>query len=287
MATEKTETRAPFFVMAHHRSGSNFLNDLLQAHPALECVNEPFSMHTAFFRECDLEPWLAQDFDPDCLHRTLAPHEGLRAYLLEMRQHLQQSCASRVVGFKETALFGKLEWLQAFIPGIKVVFLRRDPRAIVSSVLRSGLTDFWHYARLVPPAFAQLCPQYQSSAGDDEACAAEIAAMSVVVRYELAERELPACAHRTIDLDEFMREPAESLNALTAFLGVHPDAEQVSFLLKRQIVSRGGAFSSFRSPADVKNTWRGHLSVRQVEAIESVLTAIRERHDGQGLTEVC
>jgi len=49
------DLRAPFLLLAHHRSGSNLLNDLLQAHPCIECLNEPFSMHTPFFREHDLQ----------------------------------------------------------------------------------------------------------------------------------------------------------------------------------------------------------------------------------------
>src|SRR5687767_12798578 len=101
--------RAPFFVMAHHRSGSNFLNDLLQSHPHLECINEPCSMHTGFFRECDLVPWLGSDFDPEVLHRSLMQHEGLRAYLADFKSYLLQSSSLRVLGFKETVLFGKLE----------------------------------------------------------------------------------------------------------------------------------------------------------------------------------
>ena len=63
--------RAPFLVLAHHRSGSNFLNDLLQAHPCIECLNEPLSMHTRFFRDCDLARWTHEDFDPRWLHRSL------------------------------------------------------------------------------------------------------------------------------------------------------------------------------------------------------------------------
>ena len=65
------ESHPPFFVMAHHRSGSNFLNDLLQQHSGIECLNEPLSMHTRFFREHDLALWTAADFDTVLLHGSL------------------------------------------------------------------------------------------------------------------------------------------------------------------------------------------------------------------------
>src|SRR5687767_880319 len=96
---KQIDPRAPFFVMAHHRSGSNFLNDLLQKHSCIECLNEPLSMHTRFFREHDLAPWYADEFDPESLHPSLADQAPLRAYLLELRQYLSQSTSRRIVGF--------------------------------------------------------------------------------------------------------------------------------------------------------------------------------------------
>lgn len=270
-----TDARAPFLVMAHHRSGSNFLHDLLQSHPRIECINEPFSMHTRFFRQCDLVRWSEADYDPVLFHVALAKHGGLRAYLSDLREYLLQSTRGRVIGLKETALFGKLEWLKEFLPSLKIFFLTRDPRAIVSSVLRSGLAEFWRYRDLVPRAFREIYPQYESRAGeaDPSTHEAEIAAMSVVTRYELARRSLHLFEHRLVSLDEVMRDPAACLQSMTDFLEVEAHPDQVSFLKQRQIVSRGGAFSSFRAPDDVQTTWRRHLNARQIEVIERVMFA--------------
>jgi hypothetical protein len=273
-----TVVRAPFLLMAHHRSGSNFFHDLLQSHPAVECINEPFSMHTRFFRQCDLVRWTAADYDPAVLHVSLAKHDGLRSYLLELKEYLLQSDSERIIGFKETALFGKLEWLKEFLPSLKIVFLKRDPRAIVSSVLRSGLSDFWCYRNLVPKAFRELWPDYRSAVDPaDLRCSdAELIAMSVATRYELARRTLNLFEHRALWLHEVMREPASSLDSIACFLGLEPHAQQMSFLSGRRDESRGGTFSSFRSAEDVENTWRRHLSERQIEAIDRVLFAARE-----------
>lgn len=283
-----TDPRAPFFVMAHHRSGSNFLNDLLQKHPCIECLNEPLSMHTGFFRERDLALWHADNFDPELLHADLADHAALRSYLLELRQYLLCSKGDRVIGFKDTCLFGKLGWLKRFMPSLKIIFLRRDPHAIVSSVLRSELAGFWRYADLVPPAFAQICPGFVSrvETGDIAARAAETVAMSVALRYELARHTLDLFAHRTLDLDELMRKPMHCLQLLADFLGVEPDPEQMSFIITRQRESRGGLFSSFRAPVDVEGAWRTHLSERQIEAIDQVMQAAREAATNSSLMEV-
>jgi len=57
------------------------------------------------------------------------------------------------------------------------------------------------------------------------------------------------------------------------FLEIEPHPQQMAFLHARRGVSRGGAFSSFRHQDDVENTWRRHLSTRQVEVIEHVMFA--------------
>lgn len=274
---ETPELPAPFLVMAHHRSGSNFVNDLLQSHPAIECLNEPLSMHTRFFRDCDLAHWSGADYDPRDLHPALARQEDLRDYLVELRQYLLRSTHGRVMGFKETVLFGKLEWLKAYLPDLKIVFLTREPCAIVSSVLRSGLFEFWRYGELVPKTFHALYPHYESrvDAADASTREAEIAAMSVAARHELARRSMHLFDHRVVPLETVMQEPASAVKSLTEFLGVaaHPDPE--SFLMRRQAMSRGGTFSSFRAADDVQATWRRHLSARQVEAIQCVMAAAR------------
>ncbi len=264
---------SPYFLMAHHRSGSNFLNDLLQAHPRIECLNEPFSMHTRYFRECDLDPWTEEEFDPQLFHPALAAHAGVRDYLLQFRDYLSQSSPQRVIGFKDTVLFEKLGWLKAFMPSLKIVFLKRDPRSIVSSVLRTDLLEFWDYAKLVPPAFRQLFPHYVSrfpQAGRSTAVA-ELVAMSVAVRYEYARRALQQVDHLELHLDRLMREPVENLRSIAGFLGVEPHERQLSFLEQRQVETRGGTFSSFRSPDDVQRGWQRHLDAEQIRVIEDVL----------------
>jgi len=264
---------APYFVMAHHRSGSNFLNDVLQAHSCIECINEPLSMHTDYFRHCDLEPWTQDQYDPVLLHPSLAPHHLLRSFLLDFRTYLLYSNDVRVIGFKETVLFGKLDWLKAYLPTLKVLLLKRDPCAVVASVLRSNLLSFWDYAHLVPPAFKALHPGYVATQipVDPAVQAAEVAAMSVAVRDDMARRSIDQFDHVEVDLTDLMNDPANALNAITNFLCVEPDARQLDFVRRRQAETRGGTFSSFRSRDDVENGWRRNLAADQVRVIQEVL----------------
>jgi len=230
-------------------------------------------MHTAYFRDCDLEPWSGNDFDSVLLHPSLAPHETLRAYLLDLRAYLSQSSDARVIGFKDTLLFEKLDWLKKFIPSLKILLLKRDPRSIVSSVLRTNLLELWDYARLVPPAFRKIRPNYVSrvDAADRATAAAEVVAMSIVTRYELARCAIQSFDHTEVHLDALMRRPQEQLEAIAGFLGVPPHEGPLVFLNERQAVSRGGMFSSFRLQDDVRHTWESHLNEAQIRVIEEVM----------------
>ena len=242
-------------------------------------------MHTRFFRECDLVRWSGADYDPAYLHATLAEHDGLRAFLLDLRKYLLRSNEDRVMGFKETALFGKLEWLKEFLPTLKILLLTRDPRAVVSSVLRSGLSEFWRYRDMVPRAYHEIFPHYQrrSDSSDPAIRDAEIAAMSVATRYEVARRSVHLFDYKVVSLEEVIRDPVGCLESMTAFLGVESHPDPVSFLQRRQGVSRGGAFSSFRAPDDVQSAWQRHLSAGQIEVVEDVLSAARRQSPGIGL----
>ena len=281
MVVSQPERRPPFLVMAHHRSGSNFLNDVLQSCAGIECLNEPLSMHTRFFREHDLVPWTAAEHDLQMLHPSLRDDETVRSFLLALKAYLRQSRRGHVIGFKDTCLFGKLGWLKAFLPDLRVVFLRRDPRAIVSSVLRSKLTSLWSYSELVTAAFARAYPGYVSGLGRSELARSDLAlrttevvAMSVALRYELARCSLGDFEHVSIDLSDLSHEPARVVEELVAFLGADAVGDASAFIRRRQGETRGGLFSTYRSLNDVENGWREHLSEAQLVLIAQVEAAV-------------
>lgn len=271
------DSRPPFLVMAHHRSGSNFLNDVLQSCAGIECLNEPLSMHTRFFREHDLVPWGAADHDPEWLHPSLRDDDTVRVFLQELKAYLGESRRGRVIGFKDTCLFGKLGWLKAFLPELRVIFLRRDPRAIVSSVLRSKLSTLWSYSELVTAAFAREFPGYVSrvARGDAALRTTEVVAMSVALRYELARRCLHHFPHLCLELADISREPARVVAGLVDFLGAEAAGDAEAFIRTRQAETRGGLFSSYRSRDDVENGWREHLGEAQLALIDEVQAAVR------------
>jgi hypothetical protein len=128
-------SKAPaYLILGHHRSGTNFVSELIQKNPHVACLSEPLSMHTYFFRENDLVPWDAESYDQAILHPDLYAFPKVILPLQELRKWLMHSPDGRFRGFKETLLFEKLPWVREFLPGLRVINLVRDPRAIVSSV---------------------------------------------------------------------------------------------------------------------------------------------------------
>ena len=83
----------PFLILGHHRSGSNFLADLLQANERIECLSEPLSMHTDF-RRFDLETWTGEEFASSCLHASLRDAPGTVAFLRQLQDWLYGPAAA-------------------------------------------------------------------------------------------------------------------------------------------------------------------------------------------------
>jgi hypothetical protein len=126
----------------------------------------------------------------------------------------------------------------------------------------------------VPPRFEALCPGYRREAADAGAQQAELVAMSVAVRRDLARRSLGRFVHHDVCLETFSKDPRAGLQSLSRFLGLEPHADQLQFLEQREAVTRGGRYSSFRAASDVQGAWRRHLSDAQRAAVEAVLQAV-------------
>jgi len=138
-----------FLVLSHHRSGSNFVCNLLCENKEIVCLNEPWSMHTDFFKKNDLITWKKDEYDEEFLHYSLKDSKLLVEYLKELRSYMTEESLNRAIGFKETLLFEKLTWLKEFMPNLKIIYLVRDPRAVVNSALRKDMYKIWDYETTV------------------------------------------------------------------------------------------------------------------------------------------
>ena len=132
-----------FLLLGNQRSGTNYVLDMINQHPEIETINEPFSMHLDFFR-MDEEKWTADDVDPQYLHQKLRMLSQTQKYITDLNLWLNAPYPL-LRGFKEAALFEKFDWLQSVVHIDKTVLIIRDPRAIVNSVMKRNMQhSFWN-----------------------------------------------------------------------------------------------------------------------------------------------
>ena len=118
------------------RSGTNFLQDLVNSHPACEVQNEPISMHLPEARYWDL-----------CKNGVVAEALACRCqscFMCHLRTWLR---TGDYRGFKETTLFSLLPDCQKWLPELKIVFLKRDVKEIINSHVRGKLFHTWDLSK--------------------------------------------------------------------------------------------------------------------------------------------
>jgi Sulfotransferase family len=250
-------------ILSHHRSGSNFLNDLIQT-AGIECINEPLSMHTDF-RRYDLELWTGDEFAPTCLHERLSSTPGTSAFIRVLCDWLLLSPPAATRGIKETLLFDKLSWYHALMPSLKVIWLIRDPRAVIHSILHSGLWRLWEYQQRVAP----FCQEYFGDRSIAPASPGELALWSWLVRQALATEHLTLFAYIKVRLEDLVRSPEAELERISRFLGVAVRPQQGRELMHGH-ESRGGAFSTVRDSDKVLTGWEQGLTSELRRYIEDV-----------------
>ncbi len=253
----------PFMVLGHHRSGSNFLTDLIQANELVECISEPLSMQTDF-RRFDLELWTAEEFALPHLHDRLRDLPGVAAFLARLRDWLYAAPAGLARGMKETLLFDKLGWCREMFPSLRVIWLVRDPRAVVHSVLQCGLWDFWEY----PQRVGGFCREYFGDPGIAPASPAELTLWSWKARYALAQEHLLGFDHLQVRLEDLISSPRRELERIGELVGFRVTAAQELVAVRPTAESRGGTFSTVRRGGEVLNGWRTGLAAAEREYVE-------------------
>lgn len=260
---------SPFLILSHHRSGSNFLNNILQEHPKFECINEPLSMHTNIFRELDLKPWTSSEFNETSLHSDLNDYPDLIIFLKELRNWLVTPYDGHTRGLKETLLFEKLEWVKQFIPNLNIIFLVRDPRAVICSVLKKGeaYKKIWKYDQTIP----EYTKKYLNIPGEIVLDPVHLTTWSWKIRTELTFRYKELFNHRVIKLEELILNTEQTLDNIMSFLGSELNYKQTEFIKRSHSQTRGKEYSSYRDINDVLSSWERKLSDADRHYIESNL----------------
>jgi hypothetical protein len=257
--------RIPFAVLAHHRSGSNFLVEVLRANQAISCLTEPLAQHLPVFIQRDVEYWPSPI--PAPIAEILAD-SFTRSYLAELRAWLI-SGGTKIRGFKETRLAEKLDWFETSISPIRSIVLIRDPRAVTASILaRPQLIDYWIDA-------AQLVHLPGVVNGIDINSVVARSAAIWTHRYSgLLDR-----AHKNgaliVRLESLVMDPESSLAEINKYLGISHDSHQISAINRQD--STEGIYSTFRRPAEVLTKWHAAISPQEERLIVRIAGSIMER----------
>ena len=73
--------------------------------------------------------------------------ENEKHFLEQMKEYICES--PNVSGFKDTCLYGKMNWMLEEFEGIKVIHLVRNPLAVVNSCLRNNMWKHWNYEYVI------------------------------------------------------------------------------------------------------------------------------------------
>jgi hypothetical protein len=221
-------------------------------------------MHTDCFRAWDLTPWTAEQYDREFLHPMLRERPHAIGFLRHLRRYLVRAPKGVLRAFKETTLFEKLPWLDRYLPGVRIVLLVRDPRAVVYSVLRRRMQEFFGYRDALRRWSAEI------GAEVDGLSPVALVAHSWRLRMRLAHQYLSKREHLVVRLEDVFGPPRKGLANLMNFIGTAVDERQVEFL-EYAAQTSGQQYSTRRCYRDVVDLWRNALSQSDIEEVENIV----------------
>lgn len=244
----------PFLIINHHRSGSNFLCRVIKENKKVRCLNEPLSMHMDFFKKHDLEI-----MDKARLVSKLDVNES--AYLQRLKIYLDET--PTITGFKETGLFGKMDWVFQYFEGIKIIYLVRNPLAVVNSCLRDDMWKQWNYEVVIN----NYCNSSNIITSPFELCV-----KSWKIRYNLFETEMRKKDYLVVRLEDLVFEPKSTLYKVMNYIGSDVTKQQVELINNSYLSERGKNYSIYRNKEKILNDWKRTLGEEQIEYIKRELS---------------
>jgi hypothetical protein len=225
-------------------------------------------MHTSYFAERDLVRWDGRDYHPRLLQPELARWPEALEFTGDLFAYLAASPPGRSRGFKETLLFEKLPWLARVAPALRVIHLVRDPRAVVTSLLRLNFDRLWNYRHNLERYLRRYddLPFTVELGTELDQCIS-----SWQVRHFEARRHLDEFAHVRIRLEDLLDAPGPTLGRVMTLLGARVEDRQLDWVRRSQQDTRGGPYSTYRRREDVVCAWRRQLSGSDRARIEDRL----------------
>ena len=254
-----------FVLLGQHRSGTNYLLDLIRHHPAVDTINEPFSMHLDFFRE-DETPWSSEDYEVDILHKCLQPFPETVEYIKDLNHWLNFPFPN-VRGFKETALFEKWDWINRVLCYDKLIIIVRDPRATIASVLRRDLhRSWWDYkSRLI--TYYNLTDVRSVIDSPLLTCAAILKVRMGYLRKIMGKE---SCL--VVRLEDIVNSNGSEVQRVMEYLGLDLHLEQIEFITETSSETRDFTYSNYRQTDQVLHSWKKIIKGKDCEMVENYLS---------------
>lgn len=249
-----------FIILGNQRSGTSYLLDLINQHPSVDTINEPFSMHLDFFR-IDENPWTKDDFDDVLLHPTLKNYPETRHFIRGLERWLNFDFP-KVRGFKETALFEKYDWMQHVLSFDHTIIVVRDFRAVINSVLRRKMhRGWWDYEKRLLDYYDYRGPM------DDHIICAELLKHRTNYLIDIIQ-EYPC---HVLRLEDLLNHPEMELDLLMKHIGLEIAEEQKAFFRETSKETRDSTYSNFRKKEDVVDKWKIYFEPSIVRDINNIL----------------
>ena len=256
-----------FLLLGHQRAGTSFFLDLLRHNMEIDTINEPFSMHTDFFRSNE-ERWGRRDYNQRYLHKDLKNRPITQSFVKDLALWMN-SDSERVRGIKETALIEKYDWLVEALGIDKTIILIRDPRAVYYSVIKRNMQNsWWNYKEKVV--------KYYFSEDINLSDELEVVCRVINQRY----RELLNISKKkskeilVVRLEDVLELPDYYIEEVMGFLNLTYDDNQKAFFNKTKCETRDSTYSNYRKKEDVLDGWKNGINQADRERIEQIFEDI-------------
>lgn len=277
----------PVLILGHPRSGTNFLSSIIMSHPHVSFLVEPFSLHCSFFTDNDLRYWDSSDFDPALFNRDLISSPDMQQFLKDFTGWIRFPSGD-VKAFKETTLFLKMGWLKQWMPDLKVIYVERDPIGVVSSFKTSNLFERWGYGRRFGILEAEVrtkdeLVRHRGLVADtDKGSWVDMLTTIWIVRTSEARSRLGLFDHIIVPFDDLLDDPHGTFSQVFDFMGLFMDNRITEAIDQRRKRSKGGIYSTFRDPEQVKSNWQLVLGENEKRVVrDRVKGGARGMEDGR------
>lgn len=282
----KNETRAPILVIGHPRSGTNFVSSIIMSDPSVSFLVEPFSQHSAIFSTYEFKRWERTDFDQDSFHSAFRGMPETIRFLKDFKKWLYFDTGELRI-FKETMFFLQLGWLREYLPDLRVIYIERNPRGVVSSFKKANLFERWNYSK----RFSMLSEQV--SACDDLAeyrtMVARTSSGSWVdmlttiwyIKTREAKKGLQHFDHICIEYEDLVKNPESRFADIFKFAGLNLMDQVVQTIRDKCRETRGAEFSTFRDSKQIVDEWKSLLDKGEKKSIRQCLRMSDEVQHGK------